>query len=283
MKINLFYCRLSLNATSLFADNDFSSLISRNPEDSLDSFRTEDEESSDDNEGHEMCRDQLKCLTCRRVFKNETSFAKHKSYYRQNFRYLQNLQQNAQNWIVNETLCYHKNLKLIRHNGKQLNNEKPLENHRLEEELLYKCGYCNELFDEYERYKAHSREQHSDSSNCYICHVCGKRLSGRHRYVFHMNKSNSKMLQCDLCGGMYRDLANHKRRVHRSIKYFCKTCDKEFSNPFALKAHERIHAVEKPFRCRTCATIRHLMVHEANHLESDRSKTAKKVSAKGGR
>ncbi|XP_027730194.1 LOW QUALITY PROTEIN: zinc finger protein 646 [Vombatus ursinus] len=76
---------------------------------------------------------------------------------------------------------------------------------------------------------------------------------------------------CGQCGKTYRhagSLLNH-RNTHKTGRYHCQLCSKEFSNPMAAKNHSRIHTATRRFKCPHCGKAfrasRELTIHQRAH------------------
>ena len=81
-------------------------------------------------------------------------------------------------------------------------------------------------------------------------------------------ESGKKISECKICGIIVKHLKVHMN-VHSDKKPKCKVCNKTFSRPDNLKAHEKVHIVEKSFKCKSCSdcfrTILDLKKHERIH------------------
>ncbi|XP_077298578.1 uncharacterized protein LOC143919887 [Arctopsyche grandis] len=80
-------------------------------------------------------------------------------------------------------------------------------------------------------------------------------------------KKKENEIKVDIKQQISKDDKSNKRE--KTKKHMCATCGKTFQFHGNLKAHERIHSGDKPFKCTTCnqrfAQSGHLLVHERTH------------------
>jgi KRAB domain-containing zinc finger protein len=102
------------------------------------------------------------------------------------------------------------------------------------------CDFCNMRF-----YKKNKLEQHCIVHTfTYACDVDG----------------------CEKKFTRKNTMQRHKRDVHEKVqKYACEQYGRRFSRIESLKAHNRIHADERPYACTDCAIKFKVKIHLQRH------------------
>ena len=81
----------------------------------------------------------------------------------------------------------------------------------------------------------------------------------------------AKPWNCDKCPASFgtdRKLGQHKRRVHRQMRFPCSICSQSFGRKDNLSSHERTHSGEKPFACPNCPAAFALKAKLQRHISS---------------
>ncbi|XP_008434532.1 zinc finger protein 646 [Poecilia reticulata] len=155
-----------------------------------------------------------------------------------------------------------------RHAGSLLNHKK---SHAA---ALHQCNFCLQTFPDAVGLQLHAQIRRQ------CCSECGKTFCLAAHLQSHMAaharkpaaaagserravessithddlQSEDKSHVCEHCGRAYRhagSLLNHKNS-HKTGRFSCAVCRKEFSNLMALKNHRRIHTEPRRYQCLTC-------------------------------
>ena len=119
------------------------------------------------------------------------------------------------------------------------------------------CDVCGKGYTKKHLLDAHRRSVHEGVE--YACEECGKTFKyvhtlQNHRKLHDSSTKKKEEVECDLCGGKYKCLKEHMRRVHLGAKTFiCEIWGESFFTKTILKTHvTRKHTDEKPFKCNFC-------------------------------
>uniref|UniRef100_A0A3B5L6N6 C2H2-type domain-containing protein n=1 Tax=Xiphophorus couchianus TaxID=32473 RepID=A0A3B5L6N6_9TELE len=150
-----------------------------------------------------------------------------------------------------------------RHAGSLLNHKK---SHAA---VMHQCSFCLRTFPDAVGLQLHAQIRRQ------CCSECGKTFCLATHLQSHMAaharkpaataagsdpnpdpdpQSEDKSHVCEHCGRAYRhagSLLNHKNS-HKTGRFSCAVCRKEFSNLMALKNHRRIHTEPRRYQCLTC-------------------------------
>lgn len=100
-----------------------------------------------------------------------------------------------------------------------------------------------------------TKESNGNSNKKFQCDVCGSWF--KHTYTLRKHKCNHEgKYVCSICNKRYglpsylkRHMKNH---TDEKVRYHCKYCDKGLCSTSSLRAHERLHTLDKPFKCDVC-------------------------------
>ena len=118
------------------------------------------------------------------------------------------------------------------------------------------CKTCNSTFKAKEYLRKHMKYKHSDKeSKRWQCDVCLKYFSQQGPLIIHKRIHAEKQFKCNICDDKFVQkvqLKEHTERAHHigeSKATTCPSCDKLFHSSSALRQHQLIHTVEKPYTC----------------------------------
>ncbi|KAI5088540.1 zinc finger protein 408 [Silurus meridionalis] len=157
--------------------------------------------------------------------------------------------------------------------GKAFGRRPSLHAHRLVHEVKsvskIKCPECDKELANRNSLRAHM-SVHSDERR-YACPHCTKRfrqhsnLQGHLR--LHTGEKPYRCLHCELCFSQVPELKRHMIQ-HTGEAYLCSVCGKALRDPQTLRAHERLHAGDRPFKCQDCGKAYTLATKLRRHLKS---------------
>ncbi|XP_077407930.1 zinc finger protein 646 isoform X2 [Vanacampus margaritifer] len=118
--------------------------------------------------------------------------------------------------------------------------------------------------------------QGEPAERSHVCEHCGRRYRHAGSLLNHKNSHKTGRFSCGVCHKEFSNLMalkNH-RRIHTEPKrYECPECGKAFRVSTQLVCHRRIHSKEKPFACAPCgknfssrSNLRHHQKLHQNHL-----------------
>ncbi len=122
----------------------------------------------------------------------------------------------------------------------------------------YLCEMCGKHFQMHHNLMRHNRVHTGEQlPKAFLCATCGKAFrTTTHLKMHERFHTGVKPFQCRFCDRCFPQGSNrltHERLVHEKIYlHHCKTCQKGFVSPSAVRQHERIHLKHKPFCCDTC-------------------------------
>lgn len=111
----------------------------------------------------------------------------------------------------------------------------------------YKCHYCNKVFNKQCYLTQHNNYFHSEIQKAFKCTLCGKRFADEETCKVHIDKHSrsNKPHTCTECPKSYHyksDLRRHKYQ-HSGLKpYSCEVCKMSFVRRDHLIKHKQKHA-----------------------------------------
>uniref|UniRef100_A0A8C3KIJ5 Zinc finger protein 408 n=1 Tax=Calidris pygmaea TaxID=425635 RepID=A0A8C3KIJ5_9CHAR len=105
----------------------------------------------------------------------------------------------------------------------------------------------------------------------YACPHCAKDFRQRSSLREHLRlHTGEKPYRCRFCGDAFPKLPELRRHLisHTGEAHLCTVCGKELRDPHTLRAHERLHAGERPFRCERCGRSYTLATKLRRHQKS---------------
>ncbi|XP_071476354.1 uncharacterized protein [Diadema antillarum] len=127
---------------------------------------------------------------------------------------------------------------------------------------LYKCSICNKGF--VEKYNLLNHEKVHSDSRPFPCLSCGKRFATLGTLRTHETiHTREKVHPCNKCAERFGTLTelklhlrSHWREDHKEGDTIeanqCKECGAKFTQRSTLRAHERTHSGELPYKCDVC-------------------------------
>ena len=142
--------------------------------------------------------------------------------------------------------------------GKYFEYNSSLKRHKLESHATlakaFACEVCFQTFKSKNFLTGHVRRQHKESYTL-DCDSCGKSFKTGDKLNRHVDAVHLQIkIQCDICGGEYKDLGIHKRRMHFVLigNFPCSLCDKVFSKRYLQKLHMKTTHQNTMKHCDIC-------------------------------
>ncbi|PNF25121.1 hypothetical protein B7P43_G02005 [Cryptotermes secundus] len=219
----------------------------------------------------------MKCVTCQKVFTNETFYKRHRYIHdpeywdrfkcqtcQRPFRDAHALKNHMQLHAgIKPHMCdlcgrtYNRFANMLKH--RKLHKPQNLWEHN--------CNQCEAKFERLKDLMSHMEQAHmlggptedaegKKSSVKWICRFCGKRISTKLSLQDHERiHTGAKPYICEWCGRKFRsrpNLLQHHLTHTGDRKHACAVCGKKFARKSFIAQHMRVHTGEKPFACDFC-------------------------------
>ncbi|XP_044268484.1 zinc finger protein 679-like isoform X21 [Tribolium madens] len=129
-------------------------------------------------------------------------------------------------------------------------------------EKKHKCSSCDKRFALSWELRTHISVWHVEENNL-SCEFCDYKTRGSNSLKSHVIRKHTRdfKFKCDECNSGYicaKDLTNHKKIAHESLRFVCEFCSKVFRNCYNFKNHVKVHDpdyVEMKFPCPHCSKV----------------------------
>ncbi|XP_034349850.1 zinc finger protein 408 isoform X2 [Arvicanthis niloticus] len=131
------------------------------------------------------------------------------------------------------------------------------------------CPVCGRLLATQGSLRNHMRLHTGEKP--YLCPHCGRAFRHRGNLQGHLRlHTGERPYQCPHCANTFPQLPELRRHLlsHTGEAYLCPVCGKALRDPHTLRAHERLHSGERPFRCPQCGRAYTLATKLRRHLKS---------------
>lgn len=131
------------------------------------------------------------------------------------------------------------------------------------------CPVCGRLLATQGSLRNHMRLHTGEKP--YLCPHCGRAFRQRGNLQGHLRlHTGERPYQCPHCANTFPQLPELRRHLlaHTGEAYLCPVCGKALRDPHTLRAHERLHSGERPFRCPHCGRAYTLATKLRRHLKS---------------
>ncbi|XP_026802568.3 zinc finger protein 408 isoform X1 [Pangasianodon hypophthalmus] len=160
--------------------------------------------------------------------------------------------------------------------GKGFARRPSLRAHRVVHEAKWvpriKCPECNKELANQNSLRAHMLLHTGERP--YACPHCAKCFRQRSNLQGHLRlHTGEKPYGCPHCELHFSQAPELKRHLicHTGEAYLCPVCGKALRDPQTLRAHERLHADDRPYKCQDCGKgytmATKLRRHMKSHLE----------------
>lgn len=160
--------------------------------------------------------------------------------------------------------------------GKGFARRPSLRAHRMVHEAKWipkiKCPECTKELANQNSLRAHMRLHTGEQP--FGCPHCSKCFHQRSNLQGHLRlHTGEKPYRCPHCELRFSQTPELKRHLicHTGEAYLCPVCGKALRDPQTLRAHERLHAGDRPYKCQDCGKgytmATKLRRHMKSHLE----------------